>query len=139
MKNTKVTIELLDSKWKTLTHDLSVLSEKFSKDQKRRYELIEQLKTLLKTFEIIGEFPDNFVIPKELLPERRGTIGDFIETILDEYGALTRPEIEVYLRQRNVSIGIENARIIIANAIKRDARCRFKILENGKVALNKNR
>jgi|SRR5208283_2157160 len=127
----------LSNKWQRLAAELSNISAKANDLQSRRYEVIGELNGLLKKFEMMGTFPDNFVIPQELVINPKVTIGDFIEVILKEYGTLKRSEIEVYLRQRNAHVSLENARIVIANAIKRDTRCRFKVLKDGRVSLNK--
>jgi hypothetical protein len=137
MTTLKDTVALLNKNWEQISFELRKLNDDLSKAQRRKAELLSQLDGLLKTFDLLKQRPADLIIPPELRPNRKVTIGDFIEGILQEYGELTRAEIEVYLRQRNVGMNLTNARIIIATAIKRDARQRFRVLENGKVTLRK--
>ena len=137
MTTKKDMIKLLSKNWEQINSRLSALTDELKKVQKERYELIAQLSGLLKTFEVLGEHPSNLIIPAELVPKRKGRIGDFIENILEKYGTLTRSEIEVYLRQMNINVSLEHARIVVANAIKRDAKRRFVELEDGKIGLQR--
>jgi len=137
MTTLKDTIALLKKNWGTIAFELNTTDGEIRKLQARKAVLLSQLDGLLKTFDLLKQRPDDLIIPVELRSNRKVTIGDFIEGILQEYGELTRAEIEVYLRQRNVGMNLKNARIIIATAIKRDGKERFKVLENGKVTLRK--
>ena len=86
-------VRRLSKEWSRLSSDLSQISATIEVAQIRRNKLLDRMRELVKTFEYMGDFPPNFVIPKELIPQRRGTIGDFIQVILDEYGELTRSEM----------------------------------------------
>ncbi len=63
------------------------------------------------------------------------TIGDAMEMLLLEEGSLHQKEIISKLKEYGFELNSKNPHIIIANAIKKDSRERFRRLNDGRVSL----
>jgi flagellar biosynthesis/type III secretory pathway chaperone len=133
MTSFKDTVKVLQKNWEVISHDLWETNRKLESLTKKKTNLLSQLDGLLKTFDVLGERPDNIIIPDELEHLPTASIGDVMEKILKESGSLSKSEIVDRLQKLN-RLNTKNARIILANAIKLDSRKRFA-LENGKVSL----
>ena len=134
MTTSKDVTKGLMKSWETISLELTLTRTKLAQLETRKKELLDQLETLLKTFDVVGEKPSSLIIPPELMFEVDASIGDAIATLLRERGAMTRLAIRKEL-QRAGKITTKNARIILANAIKRDTRKRFSV-KDGRVVLN---
>ena len=129
----KDTVKVLSKNWETISFELYGVNGNLAKLSRRKAELLSQLEGLLKTFDIIGERPDNLIIPPELEHKPAVSIGDIIEKAIRDNGPLTRTQLLEHLRKYE-RLNTKNARVILANAIKRDVRNRFPE-KNGKVFL----
>lgn len=106
----------------------------------RRRELkIHLLATTIRLRQELGVDENGLALTPEIeaVLNPHFTIGDAIERILKECRPLTRAEILAKLKQAKVPISETNARIVVFNAVTRDKKNRFIILENGKVTLRK--
>ena len=76
-------------------------------------------------------------VPPSLIsdPRYKSTIGDAMEVILKEKGALRRREIIELLKQGGNLLKTKNPHIVIANAIKRDGKRRFIKLADKRIRL----
>jgi hypothetical protein len=135
MTNINETIKLLNKNWILLINELDTLNTESDKLESRKKILLSQLDGLLKTFDLLGKRPANLFIPKELKYSANASLGDLIETILKERGTLPKAELLVLLHKAG-RLDTKNARVVLANALKRDTHNRFRV-ENGKVFLIK--
>jgi hypothetical protein len=78
--------------------------------------------------------PDNLLIPFELKFTHPPSLGDLIEEFLMEHGASSKDELVAFL-QKEGRLNTKNVPVVLANALKRDTKNRFKI-KDGKVFLN---
>lgn len=131
------TIETLKTSWNETCRDLFVANRDVRVSQERKRVLLDQLDAMLKVFDVLGGRPEGLRIPPELQFKPDITIGDAMEKVLAERGALPKKELIEILTQGQVIKNPKNSRILIANAITRDGRKRFKVTEDGKVALVK--
>jgi hypothetical protein len=127
------TLKLLLKNWETLSLEFNKLKIESRKLDKQKEILLSQLDGLLKTFDILGKRPSGLIIPPELQFKATSSIGDLIETILKERGTMQKAELLVLLHKAG-RLDTKNARVVLANALKRDAKERF-IVEGGKVSL----
>lgn len=134
MTSTKDLVRGLEKTWGDISERLFRVRHDIARSEAIKAELLEQLDGLLKTFQTLGHQPTNLIIPPELMFKADASIGDAIETVLKNRGALTRLEIRKEL-QKAGKLKTRNARIILANAIKKDGRKRFR-LKDGKIYLN---
>jgi hypothetical protein len=132
--DTKETIELLKNNWERVYTALYRTREtlKFERSNEKIY--LDQLDGLLRTFDILGERPEGIRIPPELQFRSSKTIGDAMEEIIKEKGAQTKKDIAELLIKANFIKNPKNARIVVANAIAKDGRKRFCVID-GKVIL----
>jgi hypothetical protein len=138
---TKELIAGLKENWDVVYHDLWDVGEKLRDLQFRKARLVSQLDGLLKTFDLLGERPTDLRIPPELEFGPKMTIGDAMEKVLKERGSLTKADLMEILLKGKVLTNRKTARILLANAITRDGRKRFRVTADGKVELteqNKN-
>ena len=135
MTSVKDTVKVLSRNWGTINEELFNINKNLIKLSRRKAELLSQLDGLLRTFDVLGERPDNLIIPPELEHKPEASIGDIMEKILRDDGPLTKSALIERL-QKYERLNTKNARVILANAIKRDGRQRFAV-ENGKVSLAK--
>jgi hypothetical protein len=119
------------------------LKEKIKVLSNEKIGLLEGLRIMLSTLKTLQEQDssislDDLEIPIELKLDMKSqpTIGDFVELILMSFDAsLTLQEILEQLRSFNIPISEKNARVVLFNAITRDAQKRFKITKDKKVVL----
>lgn len=137
-------IKLLTKNYEGLLERIKGLGQTIGHMEQERTELLAQMDALLITMQFLKKQNPSLKLPEmEIPPEikfnTRGivTLGNAIESILRERGELSRLEILEELRKQNFEIKSKNARIVLANAIKRDSRKRFIETENGKIALRK--
>lgn len=130
----KDTIKLLQRNWETISLELWKTNNSLKMLSNRKEQLLSQLDGLLKTFDLLGQRPGNLIIPTELIHKPNASIGEVMEKLLKESGPMTRTALIERLRQTG-RLNTKNARVILANAIKRDTRKRFAE-KDGKVFLN---
>lgn len=125
----------LKENWDVVYRDLFWAAEQLRELQLRKERLLSQLDGMLKTFDVLGERPADLRIPPELEFGTKMTIGDAMEKVLKERGPLPKAELMEVLLKGKVLTNRKTSRILLANAITRDGRKRFKVTEDGKVEL----
>ena len=100
---------------------------------------IDQITRLFHNIQ--ADFP-TIKLPKLVLPLQirfianpNLTIGGAMEMLLIEHGPMTQRDLIDALKKGGMRISSQNPHVIVANAVKRDARNRFKRLNDGRVAL----
>jgi hypothetical protein len=134
---TKSVVEGLKDTWDTLCQDLRQANWDLEQAQVRKVRAVERLDAILKTFDTLGERPEDLFIPPELKFKQGTTIGNAMQTILTEQGPLPRNELMKMLLDGHVITNRKTARVLLANAIKRDSRKRFSVTQDGKIELRK--
>jgi hypothetical protein len=134
---TKSVVEGLKDTWDALCSELRQADWDLEQAQVRKARAVERLDAMLKTFDTLGDRPKDFFIPPELQFKQGTTIGNAMQTILRERGPLPRNELMKILLGGRVITNRKNARVLVANAIKRDGRKRFSVTSDGKVELRK--
>jgi hypothetical protein len=134
MATPKDVIDLLLKRWQTAAKEREKIELEILELEKRKSELLIQQRGLLHAFDALGERPPEIVIPPELFLESRTSIGDVMESLIREHGPMTKADLITEL-QKVGKVKTKNARTLLANAIKRDGKDRFRV-ENGKVVLN---
>lgn len=130
MTNIKETTKILLKNWEQISLELHKLKQESQSLAMRKEELLSQLNGLLKTFDILGDRPKDLIIPPEIEFKASASIGDTMEAILLQERPLSKGEL-IRRLQKAGRLDTKNARIILANAIKRDTKKRFEIVEDG--------
>jgi hypothetical protein len=133
----KALIDGLADSWRVVRNDLRMVKHEIEQLEYRKQLLLTQLDGMLKTFDVLGERPADLEIPPELRFKPKITIGDAMEKVLLERGPLPKKELIEILTQGQVIKNPKNSRILIANAVSKDGRKRFRITQDGKVELAK--
>jgi hypothetical protein len=133
--NTQELIDRLKDNWDALFMDLFQANHDLEQAQVRKARALEQLDAMLKTFDVLGGRPKDLRIPPELEFGPKMTIGDAMEKVLKERGSLSKAELMEMLLRGKVLTNRKTSRILVANAITRDGRKRFKVMSDGKVQL----
>ncbi|HUL44134.1 MAG TPA: hypothetical protein VLY03_07225 [Bacteroidota bacterium] len=131
-------IAAVTRKLEELSSELKDVEKKIPDLLHRQNEIIAKMETLKNAYNILtgSEYPEKRVLMGEHDQFQSGmTIGDAIELVLRARGPLTRSQLLIELLNHGVSLGETNPRGSLHNAIKRDARKRFEVLENGRVFL----
>ena len=113
--------------------------------------LSDRKRVILENFGIIVELIRRWKeenpkrkLPKLVLPpgveyrlNPKATIGDAMEMILKKRGALPRKQLIDLLLKTGIEMSRKNPQVVVSNAIKRDAKQRFIVLDDRKVTLRK--
>lgn len=134
---TKSVVVALKDLWDVVCQDLRQANYELEQAQWRKARAVERLDGMVKTFDALGERPKDLFIPPELRFKQGTTIGNAMQTILRERGPLPRNELMKILLDGHVITNRKNARVLLANAIKRDGRNRFSVTQDGRVELRK--
>jgi hypothetical protein len=132
--NDKETAKLLLKSYEGVFSALQKVQNELASLKAREEKLLNDMSTILDTFKLLKADIYPIKIPPELLFKRDASIGDSIEQLLREHGDMKKIEVSKEL-QKAGKIATKNARIILTNAIKRDARKRFTV-KDGRVFLN---
>jgi hypothetical protein len=93
---------------------------------------LSNMEALLKTLDLLKARPADLFVPPEI-KYKAESIGDVMEQAIHKLGPMPKAELIAELHKAG-KIGGKNTRVILANAIKRDAKKRF-IVREGKVTL----
>ena len=127
-------------KIKSLEGTISALNEKEIALRKQKKALVKELQSLKQAeYVASGEATEDFVkifgkLAVVLLTENT-PLGDAIEANLTAFGPMTRTELIESLNDQGVPISPNSPHQVLANAIKRDPKKRFEILEDRRVGL----
>jgi hypothetical protein len=131
-------IDYLNKEWQRMSKDLVEVNHLIRTHQANKAALLNHMDGLLSAFNALGAKPQT-AIPEELQPGKEVSIGDAMEKLLLRHnGEMQKKDILAELRNVGV-LTSKNARIILANAIKRDARTRFIPMQDGRVILRKEK
>lgn len=125
MATKKDAVTFLDKDWRKISLDLLDVQTQLSTLEEQKKAILDHLRGLLTAFEVLGAKP-SMGIPQELRFGLNASLGDAMEQILLEYGPLAKKILIKELRQGGRLTG-KNARVILANAIKRDGKKRFDV------------
>jgi len=128
----------------TLFDNLQVINKEIAGQQALKNHTLDLMKSTLDDLSTIQKtFPSLDVPIMPLPPELQfplgvnTKIGDAIESILKRNGSMRRPALLKLLQVSGIPINPNAPHTVIANAIKRDTKKRFKILKDGRVALQR--
>ena len=133
MSLTSATMKAAKEKWAKVFKELQRIDAQIAVLAVKKRKLIKELRSISQVHEVLGGKPLSLSPEQELRLKDNPTLGDVIEAVLRDRGPLDRNAIQSELEALGRLTSI-NARIILANAIKRDRQNRFKV-ENGKVSL----
>lgn len=144
--NTEFMIAELARGWYTNVAKLKELVTQIALLKQAQDMILDQIdKSTRLLHDIRDEYPKIkapiLVLPLELrfVANPNLTIGDAIEMLLIEHGPMMQREIIDALKKSGMRMSSKNPHVVVANAVKRDAKNRFKRLNDGRVALEKGR
>lgn len=130
--------------WKLFYRDYNRINVEIRELQRQKGETLARLGALLGIYKYLKEKYPSMSLPTiNIPPELRFNlgvntkIGDAVEIVLSERGALTQREIIELLREANVRLSLKHPHIVLANTMKRDKAKRFKKLKDGRITLAK--
>ena len=129
--------------WKEAEDELQRTQTQLEILEEKRDSLIAQMEALYPTLLELKRQDKSLDLESIVLPARiklsvkpNTTIGDAVESILRaNKKPMSRREVFDTLKLLKVSISEINARVVLTNLVKRDAKKRFVILEDGKMWL----
>jgi len=130
-----VALKRLNKTWQEQYNDLVKTNEQITNLTKQRREILAKLETLSKTHELFGGKGLKLTPEQKAILKEKPGIGDTIEAMLKERGPMKKSEVRSELEQKGL-LTTKNARVILANTLKRDKRKRFRV-EDGEVSLRK--
>jgi hypothetical protein len=136
MAKTKKVNKAIEDGWGLLSLQLSQINFELANLERRKAGILAGLRGILASLDNI---PENWLIPPELRLAENATLGDALESILKERGALSQREIIDALNGMRFPLNPKHPHVTIANAVSRDTRKRFKRLKDGRVALTEEK
>jgi FtsZ-binding cell division protein ZapB len=138
--NEKALLKGLDSSIKGQVDDIKELNKQLEELQDKKKFLLKSLRSYLEARNNFRKLHPNvraedLRLPSEIFIGNNTKIGDAIETILTEYGAMTRKDLLDLLLKSGVHISPKNPRVVLFNALLKDTKKRFAV-KDGKVFLN---
>jgi hypothetical protein len=130
------TMKTIKQEWDTLYDELLHIDEKTAALAKRRREIAQKLQILSDTHLMLGGKRPLLTPEQKVLSRESSSLGDIIEAMLKERGAMEKDELQSEL-ERIGRITSKNARVIFFNAVMRDSKKRFRITQEGKVDLRR--
>ncbi len=137
-------MEELARRWHDNLAKIATLNSQIRALTQTRDIFINEMQLTNKAFMRIREDHPSIKLPKLQLPSEFQfainpdlTLGDAMEILIKERGALTQRELIDAIQAGGLSISAKNPHVVIANAVSRDSKKRFVRLANGKVSLAK--
>lgn len=114
--------------------------------EQERDSLIYQMEALYPTLALLKQKDKSIDLESIVLPARirinikpTATIGDAVESLLRaKKRPMTRKELSDALKFLKISISDKNARVVLTNLVKKDARQRFEITGDAKIGLRES-
>lgn len=139
MTDTTLKPNTLKTVFRNASNSLNDIEQQIKQLEAQRSNILTMLRTVINTLKSLQKDNPSSILKDLDIPSslrfENVSVADAIELMLNEFGDLNRPEIVEKLREAKFPMSEKNARIVIANAITRDAKKRFKVLKDGKVRL----
>jgi hypothetical protein len=136
MAKTKPINNALKTGWEQLSFQLSEINFELANLERKKAGILAGLKGILASLDTV---PKDWIIPPEIRFHDKATIGDALELVLRERGALSQREIIDTLLGMRFPLNPKHPHVVIANAVLKDRRKRFKRLKDGRVALTEEK
>jgi hypothetical protein len=137
-------LQELARRWNNNLQKITVLNTTIVSLTDERNSLIDEMQSTSKLFSTIRKERPDVKLPELIVPVNFNfaanpnlSIGDAMEMLLRERGPLTQRQMIDAIHEGGLHINSKHPHIVMANAIKRDAKKRFVRLKDGKVGLSK--